>query len=1310
MEKKCAFVFFFLLAYHFTFSQIKVDEIIKVDDTTYSAEQLIKDILINGQCARVENVVSFTGTSTGNNGIGYFFTHQTSSFPISSGVILSTGNAKNASGHNSVDGEPSLADGSEVDASLNYIWKGDVDLERAIGLATNSTNNASIIEFDFIPTSNFISFKFLMASEEYIDSFPCNFSDSFAFLLKPKGSTAPYKNLAVIPNTTTPISVVNIHNAIEGSCSAKNAQYFDKYNTGANASTSAINFNGQTKVFTAFSNVVPNQEYHIKLVIADFQDAEFDSAVFIEAGSFNIGGSLGEDRTIANENPGCNGTPIVLDATIGEGATYQWLKDNIHIAGATNATYGVTLNGTYSVEVDLAGTCTSTLGPIEIEFTLPPVIFSPPINGFHCETDNNGIDSFDFIENTNLVLGTQDKNKFKVSYHKTQKDADENTNPLASPYTNTAQTETIYLRIADDTQTCFLTSKFTISVEELPIANMPSDFEKCDDDIDGAVQFDLTTKVSEILGTQSATDFAVKFYDTLSAANAAIIGTEITTPINNGTDPQQLFVRVESKANSNCFATTTIDLVVHALPKIKNSVRLQQCDDDTDGLSIFNLTEANQLISSNYLLEDFTYYRSRTDAENEENKIAAPMAYLIPTPLFSTVFATVKSKKGCSSIISEIALVVSATQIPASFNLMYEVCDDSMVDDNNANGIASFNFSDATNKVKALFPSGQQITISYYKNLNDALTEINAIDDLSNHRNTLSPNLQDIYVRVDSDVVNACLGLGKYITLKVKPLPKTNALTPIEKCSLNNVAIFDLDSKAAEIIGSQAEKMLISYHTTLADAQNDANAIASGYQNTSNPQTIYVRAQFDANNNSLKDADECYSTAMTFNLIVNPEPILVAGTLNNCSVDVNTVYDLTKSKTQIIKGENAIQLMFFESEENYNANMPIVLSAEYLSDTLEKTLIVIGTNVKGCFAKTTLTLKTTLYLKINKEVDVIEECETDEDGIDVFDLTIRENQLLNGIDVSVATITYHEKEQDAIAGKNAIGTPKKFENTKANSQTIYIRTTPKNSDCHQIVLLGLVVNSSSSIDLKEEYILCFNENDQPMYPYPLLDSKLNENTFAFEWFLGENPEVINLIQGENTPKIEADRAGTYWLRAINKESRCDVFKSTVVIGSYIPKRIDVQRTSDTFSGNNILEVTVEGQGVYEYRLDDDDFMTSNIFRDVLFGERTITVRDIYGCGSKTEKIIVIDYPKVFTPNGDGTNDNWNIVGVGLLQNVRIYIFDRYGSLMAQVNTDEKGWNGDFKGKPMPSSDYWFKVLFTEEGTDKIFKSHFSLKR
>ena len=250
---------------------VKVQAQITVDDsfiTDADAETLVADVLIggSGNCAEVSNVTKFTGIDAGGgiNGIGSFDATGTD-FPFEAGVIL-------------VSGDINATPGPNTNVQSNGSWGGDTDLE-ANTTAVN-TNNASFIQFDFLPFVDELNFNFIMASEEYDQNFECTFSDAFAFILTDL-TTGVVQNLAVLPGTMIPIEVTNIRPEVPGQCAAVNEEFFDRYNflPFNNPNTSATNFNGQTVPLTATSPVTSGNPYRIKLVIADQGDSAFDIAV-----------------------------------------------------------------------------------------------------------------------------------------------------------------------------------------------------------------------------------------------------------------------------------------------------------------------------------------------------------------------------------------------------------------------------------------------------------------------------------------------------------------------------------------------------------------------------------------------------------------------------------------------------------------------------------------------------------------------------------------------------------------------------------------------------------------------------------------------------------------------------------------------------------------------------------------------------------------------------------------------------------------------------------------------------------------------
>ena len=152
--------------------------------------------------------------------------------------------------------------------------------------------------------------------------------------------------------------------------------------------------------------------------------------------------------------------------------------------------------------------------------------------------------------------------------------------------------------------------------------------------------------------------------------------------------------------------------------------------------------------------------------------------------------------------------------------------------------------------------------------------------------------------------------------------------------------------------------------------------------------------------------------------------------------------------------------------------------------------------------------------------------------------------------------------------------------------------------------------------------------------------------------------------------------------------------------------------SEPFSGNPTITIIPNSPGNYLYQLDFGPLQTSNIFQNVSSGFHTVQVTDANGCSDTIEKkdILIADYPKFFTPNGDDYNDTWNIKGLSGLPNAKIYIFDRYGKLIKQISSTGQGWDGTYNSQQLPSDDYWFVVEFEFNNTMKLFKSHFTLKR
>lgn len=233
-----------------------------------NAQALVQKLL--GPGVTVSNV-----TVTGHPAMtGFFNNISGTSIGIDSGIVLTNGRAKTiGTGSFGLDGD-GITTALNVDAFNQWGFPGDPDLS---AIVSEVTNDACVLEFDFVPLGDSIRFNYVFSSEEYTDFSCTEFNDAFAFFIRGPGITG-LKNIALIPNTTLPVTINNIN---EKAC-ALFPQYFVN-----NETNRFFTHNGHIQVFTAREQVVPCQSYHLKLVIADVFDDDLDSGVFLEAGSLS---------------------------------------------------------------------------------------------------------------------------------------------------------------------------------------------------------------------------------------------------------------------------------------------------------------------------------------------------------------------------------------------------------------------------------------------------------------------------------------------------------------------------------------------------------------------------------------------------------------------------------------------------------------------------------------------------------------------------------------------------------------------------------------------------------------------------------------------------------------------------------------------------------------------------------------------------------------------------------------------------------------------------------------------------------------
>lgn len=227
----------------------------------------------------------------------------------------------------------------------------------------------------------------------------------------------------------------------------------------------------------------------------------------------------------------------------------------------------------------------------------------------------------------------------------------------------------------------------------------------------------------------------------------------------------------------------------------------------------------------------------------------------------------------------------------------------------------------------------------------------------------------------------------------------------------------------------------------------------------------------------------------------------------------------------------------------------------------------------------------------------------------------------------------------------------------------------------------VIVNAKPIVE-DEEFVIC--ENDV---------LTLNASTPNVESYLWSN--------GEITPSIVVTQGGIYEVILTTSEN-CSATKRFSVIANTAP-------IIETILVNNSnATIVYSGVGTFEFSIDGFEFQDSPIFTNLLGGEYTAFVNSVENCGMDTLNFVVIGIPKFFTPNNDGFNDKFEILGMSFYPETILSIFNRYGQLIFQINQSKPSWDGTLNGNAMPSSDYWY-VLRLNNSTP-IQRGHFSLKR
>ena len=311
-----------------------------------------------------------------------------------------------------------------------------------------------------------------------------------------------------------------------------------------------------------------------------------------------------------------------------------------------------------------------------------------------------------------------------------------------------------------------------------------------------------------------------------------------------------------------------------------------------------------------------------------------------------------------------------------------------------------------------------------------------------------------------------------------------------------------------------------------------------------------------------------------------------------------------------------------------------------------------------------------------------------------FNLSNQIATMINPDDLDDYTVTFHTTLLDAQQNTNAITNPSNF-NPVSNPQTIYTRIILNLlPSCYEIKPFDVFVGQIPSIGLNSNYLFC----DE--LPFTITIINPSPNT-VYQWSDGSigNSFSTSTIGISN---ISVTASTSY----SNSTLVCDDTKE-ITISISEPPVIESITTVDWTENQNSITVNSNNNGYHSYSIDGINYQTENTFTNLLPGLYTVYVEDTIGCGTLTESVWLLYYPKFFTPNGDGYNETWFIKNSVLEDDFIVHIFDRYGKLITVFNSKSNGWDGTFNGQPLFSTDYWF-MIYRNDG--RVHRGHFSLKR
>lgn len=825
------------------------------------------------------------------------------------------------------------------------------------------------------------------------------------------------------------------------------------------------------------------------------------------------------------------------------------------------------------------------------------------------------------------------------SIHESQMDAENDINPLTGIFTNASNPQTLWVAFEDPAiPQCGDVGSFDLIVQQEPGFNAIPDQEVCDTDGDGDGMFNFDDILLLIRSNPSdIVTFHPSDQDAIDGTNP-LTGTHETT-----SNPEPIWVMVESTAGCRLNVPYTFNLVTLAIPNVNPMLTLEQCSGTAT--ADFDLSVLETQITSDSDIVDFSFHNSLIDAENNVNPISSPF-----TSTSTTIWARTENIAGCFAI-SEIDLVV--TNSPNITLADFEVCDDDF------DQIASFDIDVYTADLLATFPN---LLFTIHPTEMDAELGNNEITGLI--MNMTNPEV--LWASVVDPVAPECNGVFPF-NLVVNPLPGI-APGPFQQfsCDLDgsNIGEFDLADTNGEIDPSSSYS--ISYHPTLADAEANMNPLPNT-SFTTGPTTIFARVETTSG---------CFVTT-SIDLLVTPLPDINPAFESGCFQEADGIFDIDALIPTITGGANDVTVTFHRTEQNAMSGVdPLPSPFNTGQSILNSTIFTrVQSDVTGCFITSFVDLE--IIVAPDTNASALENCEIDQSDMAMFDLDDLNSQISSD---TGGAVTLHSTEADAEAQINPLsGSISSFgESVWANIQVANI------PGCDGIREIQLVVNQAPPTDNQiVQNCLLADDPNQFTFDFTTLDNNFTytvHSTFA-DANSGNSPVSF--------PINTTSDAEQFFLRSVNPSTGChavSTFDLFVVDFVDNPLETMVICFGETFELPDGRRIINDGQ----FTVRNLENCTNDIF-DL----------DFQVCNP--EEFCQPLMPTGFTPGSTtGQNDSFELLTPFgcTLEIERVEIFNRWGEKVFEGFGNDFSWDGVFNGQPAQQGLYLWSieyVFFDDQG-------------